>query len=254
MKQSYPSHRFLIGRNPVLELLRHLPERIEKVFLAERETSVKGKRDEILTLLGEHHVQPQYLGKDQISKLVGSDAHQGVIALLRERKSKELKTFIEEVSNKEQSLVLILDAIEDPQNFGSILRAAECFGVDAVIHSKNRGTSITPTVRKVSMGASELLDIITVSNIVDAARRLKQAGFWIVVAEANPALQHLKSFSVPPKCALVLGSEGKGIQNLMSKSSDFQVFIPLVGRIESLNVGQACSVLLYHMQALREPH
>ena len=139
----------------------------------------------------------------------------------------------------------MLDSIFDPQNFGSLLRSAECFGVDGVIWSKNRGCELTPVVSKASVGASELLPLLCVSNLAETMRKFKKNGFWIVTAEIGEEAKSLDSFDFPEKTLLIMGSEGKGVQKLLSKEADSKVYLPMYGQIDSLNVSQAASVLLY---------
>ncbi|MCP5504641.1 MAG: 23S rRNA (guanosine(2251)-2'-O)-methyltransferase RlmB [Chlamydiales bacterium] len=146
----------------------------------------------------------------------------------------------------EKSLVLMCDAIQDPQNFGSILRAAECFGVDAVIYSTNRNVALTPVVSKASVGASEIVPLIPVSNLVDTLKKFQDAGYFSVATEISDKAEALDSFVFPEQTLLMIGAEGPGIQPLLSKKSDFHLYIPMKGSIDSLNVSQATAVLLSH--------
>ena len=134
----------------------------------------------------------------------------------------------------------MLDSIFDPQNVGAILRAAECFGADAIITSKNRGCPMTPTVSKASAGASAFVPHVEVSNLADSAQRLQNEGFTLVVADMDGD----ENAVWPDKLLLVMGSEGTGVQPLLKKRADLIVRIPMYGKIASLNVAQACAVLL----------
>ena len=140
---------------------------------------------------------------------------------------------------------MLLDSIFDPQNVGAILRSCECFGVDAVIISKIRGCSITPTVTKTSVGATELVPIAEVSNLTTTIEKFQKAGYWAVTAEISDKAIPLNTFEYPEKTVLILGSEGKGVQKIISKKADFHVFIPMLGRIDSLNVSQAAAVFMH---------
>jgi len=124
------------------------------------------------------------------------------------------------------------------------LRAAECFGVDAVLWSKNRGAPIGPVVSKVSVGASEIVRLCPVSNLHRALESLKEAGAWLSGAIIAPDAASLDRFEFPEKSVVVMGAEGEGIHQLIEKSLDFRVFIPMSGRIDSLNVSQATAVML----------
>ena len=153
-----------------------------------------------------------------------------------------MKNFLNTVSDS--SLILILDSIFDPQNFGSILRASECMGADAVIYSKNRGSSLTPSAAKASSGASELIPLIEVSNLAETVRKLKKNDYSVITAEIKKEAKDIRHFSFPKKTALIMGSEGKGVQPLLSKMADCSVYIPMFGKIDSLNVMQAAVVFL----------
>ena len=180
------------------------------------------------------------LPKPKLTSLVQSESHQGFVAEVVEREGVDLKSFLK--SAPEKSLVVMCDSITDPQNFGTILRACECFGVDALVYSKNRNVGLTPVVSKASVGGSELVPLIPVSNLADTMKKFQDAGYFSVAAERSD--QNLYSFEFPQKTLLILGAEGKGIQPLLSKKSDFRIEIPMHGSIDSLNVSQATAVLL----------
>jgi len=222
-----------MGKNTVEELLATAPDRIVSLYLAPG-----------VTLSHPHTLPTKNTPKHELTKLTGSDSHQGVVAAVKERGRVTLKEFCQQAVSKTKSLVLILDSILDPHNFGAILRAAECFGVDAVIYSKNRGVDVTPTVSKVSAGASELVEIIKVSNLAESLKNLQDGGFTVIAAEAKEKSASLYNFNFPAKTALILGSEGKGIQKLLSDRSDQHIMIHMLGQIDSLNVSQAAAVFL----------
>ena len=179
--------------------------------------------------------------------MLSSESHQSFAALVKKRPSPSLVDLIN--ADTDTSMVLMLDSIYDPQNLGSILRAAECFNVDAVIWSKNRGADFSPVVSKASVGASELLPIIKVSNLSTSLKQLQKAGFWSVAASCSPPCEDLFTFDFPEKTVLIMGSEGKGLRQLISKNSDYHLRIPLFGKIDSLNVSQATSIILSHHKA-----
>jgi len=232
--------RYIIGRNAVREVLRHHPERVKKVYLVE---SVQVKD---LTL-GDLPVE--YCTQDELTALTNSSSHQSIAVLLCEHEDLTLKGFLREVKDRDRAIILMLDSIMDPHNMGAMLRAAECFGVAAVVWSKNRGVDLTPTVSKVSVGASELLPLIPVSNLVDAVKKCKGEDFWVVAATVGEGTPSLNGFEFPEKTVLVIGSEEKGPSQLLLKQADFKVKIPLFGKIDSLNVSQATAVLLNSYQS-----
>ena len=140
--------------------------------------------------------------------------------------------------------VLMLDQIFDPQNFGAILRSAECFGVDGVVWSKNRGADLTPTAAKTSSGASELLKLIRIANLAEAVSQFQKEGFEVLVSLLVAKSENAFEYTFAPKTVLIVGSEGEGIQPLIQKKADRSIYIPMAGKIESLNVAQATAVLL----------
>ena len=241
---------YIMGRNCLLEVLRFKPERILKIYVLESKLEKKEKPCEIMDLIQKQKFPVEYTDKKKLSEMVFSDSHQGFVAELKPRDYLELKSFLKKIDEREgdrrndKLLVVMLDTIMDPQNFGAILRATECFGVSALVFSKNRGTSLTPAVCKVGSGASELMEIIQVSNLAQTVKRFQEEGFEAVVADATEDGKELFSYKFSDKTLLVLGSEGKGVQPLIKKSADISLKIPLKGKIDSLNVSQAAAVFL----------
>ena len=235
------SQTLIMGKNCIAELAAAEPERIIAVYTSKPQP---WERDSLLSCLLANGIRVIRYDKQRLRALVQSDSHQSYVAEVVPRERMSLKTFIELVRERERTCVLVLDSIMDPQNVGALLRAAECFGVDAVLWSKNRGAAMTPVVAKASVGASELVNVIQVSNLVESCRRLKDAGYWIVTAEVGTESVSLPAFAFPERTLLVVGSEGEGIQPLLSKEADMRVYIPMNGRIDSLNVSQATAVLL----------
>lgn len=146
-------------------------------------------------------------------------------------------------------MIVALDGVSDPQNLGSVLRAAECFGAHAVLFPKDRGALVTPTVTKVSAGASEVVPWYAVSNLADWLQHAKDSGYWIVATTVGEEAQDLFAFDWPEKSIIVMGAEGKGIRLLTAKRADFFVTIPMSGRVDSLNISQAAAVVLASYRA-----
>jgi 23S rRNA (guanosine2251-2'-O)-methyltransferase len=180
-----------------------------------------------------------FMNKKNLDKKVGSESHQSFVAIIQ-RTLYPLKELVE----TRPSLIFILDQIYDPHNFGAILRACECFGVEGVIFSKNKGCPLTPVVTKVSSGASELIPLVRVSNIYNSLLKLRQEGYRIVASDCCESSKSLYSFKRPEKLAFVLGSEEKGVQPLIRKKADCLLHIPMKGQIDSLNVSQAAACFL----------
>lgn len=240
-KKSSTSHqrsRLIIGKNCVLEVLKTDPKRLIKVYLSTKDKDLWRKIED---------TGAQVIGtnKNEITEMAKTESHQGIAAFVAEKKQPQLDDYLDQSFEKDSDVILALDSIYDPQNLGALMRAAECFGVGAVMWSKNRGTDLTPTVSKASVGASELVDIIRVSNLVEAVKRCKKDGYRVITAEVGKEAVSLETFKFPEKTLIIMGSEGDGVRELLSKQANHKVYIPMAGAIDSLNVSQATSVILY---------
>jgi len=232
-----PGQRLIMGKNCLWEVLNSQPEQLKKIFCLRR----KGQ-DPLAELAKKRSVSLDYLDRDALTNLVESDSHQGYVALIKEQKPVTLDDYL----GKERTvdLVIALDSVQDPQNLGAILRASECFGAGTVVWSKNRGVGLTPTVSKVSVGASELVRPPIVSNLAEAIKKFKRAGYTIYSAEIAKSATALKDIAADPLSLIIFGSEGEGVRPLLSKQADYQVYIPMSGQIDSLNVSQSVAVFL----------
>ena len=237
-----PGERLIMGRNCIIEVLRLQPRRAREIWIGSAENS--GVLQEISAHAEKLNIPLNRVRGETLNAFVRSESHQGVVAAVSERSFEDLDSLIERLAGKERATVMLLDSIMDPHNLGAILRVAECFGVDAVIWSKNRGVDLTPVVSKSSVGASEIVPIVRVSNLVAAAEKLKDAGFWLVGSALAAEARSLWSYEVPQKMALAIGSEENGLQQLLKKKCDELLVIPMGGKIESLNVAQATAVML----------
>ena len=223
-----------MGVHAIEELLRYAPEKILRIY------TLSSKKSELLTLCEKRHIPITCITADQLTRMTGSDSHQSLVAHIRGRTFSIVSEFLE----KEEAFILMLDQIFDPQNFGALLRSAECFGASAVAWSKNRGSDLTPVVAKASCGASELLPLIRISNLATAVEQFKEGGFEIVAALLDPKAESAYQFTYAPKTVLIVGSEGEGIQPLLRKKADRAIYLPMAGKIASLNVAQATAALL----------
>jgi 23S rRNA (guanosine2251-2'-O)-methyltransferase len=174
----------------------------------------------------------------------GSADHQGVVA--------EVSDFVyateEDLLGKPNAMVVVLDEVQDPRNFGSICRVAEAAGADGIVIPRHRSAEVTATVCKASAGAVEHLPVVQVRNIADFLDVAKERGFWVHGAAMGGEPWDTVDWKGP--VALVMGSEGKGLRPRVESSCDRLVALPLNGRIESLNVATATSALLY--EAVRQ--
>lgn len=240
--------RLIFGVLPVLEALRANARRIEKIMIADgaRERRVS----EIVELAREKGVVRQKLPREALSNLAGAgNNHQGVVAFAAAADYIDSDDLFDEVTNAENPLALILDGVEDPRNLGAIVRVAECAGVNGAFIPEHRAVGLTETVVKTSAGATEYLKIAKVKNINRLIEQLKKKNVWIVGASGDASIDYTEWDWNQP-CALVMGSEGKGLHRLVAENCDVLVKIPMYGKIESLNVSVATGVILF--EAVRQ--
>ena len=206
---------------------------------------------ELVSLANANKIRIDRVGKFELDKLAPDN--RGIALYIenmyRTGADTSLDEFLENLGDRKDALVFILDEITDPHNYGAILRSCDQFGVDLVIGTKHRSAKYADVISKTSSGAVSWIPQAEVSNLVRAADDLKEAGFWIYGASADGEAIHEKDLR--GRTALVLGSEGSGISRLLRERCDIMVSIPTIGRIDSLNVSVAAGVLLYEVQRQR---
>lgn len=231
-----PKDQLIMGVHAIRELLRHAPDRLLRIY------TIPSKSSKLLDECEKRRIPISTVSIDQLTKMAGSDSHQSLVAHIKGRKFLDVKEFLADA--EENSFVLMMDQIFDPQNFGALIRSAECLGASAVAWSKNRGSDLTPVAAKSSCGASELIPLIRISNLATAVDQFKEEGFEIVTALLDPSAESAFTFTYAPRSVLVVGSEGEGIQPLIRKKANRSIYLPMAGKIESLNVAQATAALL----------
>ena len=206
--------------------------------------------NDLITEAQERRIFVNYLDKLDLSRLSPVENHQGVVAIFEGRAGVDLdELLIHLEAESGQPLVLIVDSLQDPQNFGVLLRSAEGAGVAGVVIPRHRAVGLTPAVAKTSAGASEHLLVAEVANLRQAIDTLKEKGLWVVgTDETGDLLYDEVDYRGPT--ALVIGGEGEGIRRLVLEGCDQVVRIPMEGRIASLNAAAAGTVVLY--EALRQ--
>ena len=197
----------------------------------------------ILDLLCKKHIEPKYVELDVLNKMSRGGNHQGVIVEIKPYEYSSVEEILRNAKGKKQPLILILDEIEDPQNFGAILRSADAFSVDGVIVKSKNQVPLNWTVAKVSTGAIEYVKVAQVSNLNNVIQVLKDNGFWIYAADGS-AEKSYENLDYSGSVALIVGSEGRGISQLVMKNSDFIIKIPMSGHVNSLNVSVSTGILL----------
>ena len=252
------SVNIIYGVAPVLEALRAGRRPVERLVLA------IGANPERLRELTEAArragVTVEKRDRRELDDLSRRANHQGVLAILAGGKRGsayvDAATILSSIGqasggeiNARQPLVVLLDGIEDPHNLGAILRTCECAGVDGVFIPEHRAAGITEIVAKTSAGAVEYLKIAQVTNLVPLILELKERGFWIAAIDGGASTTYT-SFDLTMPLAIVLGSEGKGVRRLVREKCDVTLSIPMLGRVNSLNVSVAAGVVLF--EAVRQ--
>ena len=237
---------YIVGRNPVVEYLQHGTQGIEKIWIAEGTTHSRIRR--IVAMAEEAGIPIKRCARRELDKLEPSLPHQGVIALVNPTRYNDLPSILAKIEpSKHNALLVMLDNIQDPRNLGAILRTAEAVNADAVLIPKNRAAGITTAVHKASAGASTHIPIVRVTNVAHTLDTVKDAGIWVAgAATEDVSCPYTDADFRVPLC-LVLGSEGKGIRRLVKQKCDYLVYLPMLGKIESLNVSVAAGVLLYEV-------
>lgn len=238
--------QYIYGRNVVVSRLKEAKD-IDEIYLLE---TFKDKA--ILDLVKKSKVKFVFCKKNRLDNIAGNEFHQGIVAKVHTYDYYDFDVLIEDLKEKKDGLIVMLDGIEDPHNFGAILRSCEAMGVDSVVVSKHGTCPLNSTVAKTSTGAIELVKVVEVNNLNNAIKKLKDEGFWVVGAEANNSIDY-RSVDYSGKIVLVVGSEGKGISKLVIENCDYKVKLPMVGKVNSLNVSVACAVLLYQVYNNRFP-
>lgn len=223
------------GRNVAKELLENGKD-VQKIFLQDNFDDKK-----IISLMEKLKISFEIKPKREMDHLCNG-LHQGIILDIRDYQYSKL----DDVLKKNPNFVVILDHLEDPHNFGAIIRTSEAAGVDAIIIPKDRQVPVNSTVMKTSAGALSNMEIVCVSNLVQAINKLKDNGFWVVGTAMEDAIDY-KDIDYSSKIALIIGNEGKGMSRLVMDSCDYIAKIPMVGKINSLNASVASGIMIYEV-------
>ncbi len=238
----------LFGLHSVQAALDYSPKKIQQAWVdSGRHDKRLAKVVEDLLDLG---IEPEKVDRKRLDRLADNNNHQGIVIevdMPGELSESDLKTAVENLT--ETALFLVLDNVQDPHNLGACLRTADATGVHGVIITKDNATGITPTVCKVASGAAETVPVYQVTNLARTLRWLKDQGLWIMGAAGETTQTVYKTdFTVP--MALVVGTEGKGLRRLTKEQCDLLIAIPMLGKVESLNLSVATGVFLY--EAVRQ--
>lgn len=239
----------LFGINTLLEALRSGARDFEKVYIA---NGFHGKGiEEIVRLCKSQDIYVHFESRDAIDRLSGTEKNQGVFGIVTPKGYSSVEDILEVSQQRnEHPFILILDGVEDPRNFGAIIRTAEGAGVHGIIIPKHRSSGLTDVVARTSAGAIEYVHIAKVTNICQTIDWLKEQGVWVYGLDMKGEKAY-NQFSYTAPLAIVIGGEGKGIRELVSKACDEIVRIPLFGKVSSLNVSVAAGVILFEIAGQR---
>lgn len=229
----------LYGLHPVEEALRSGTRRFDYVVVARERHDHRLAAIVELCRAAQVKVRPE--PREALTRLAKTPAHQGVVAIVREREFLDMEDLLD---GPEPRLVLALDGVEDPQNLGALLRTAEAAGVDSVLFTERRSAPLSPVAIKASAGAAEHLRLARVVNLVRALETLKERNLWVVGLDER-GTQDYDRFDFTANTVVVLGREGAGLHDLVRRTCDHLLRIPMAGQVASLNVSAAGAVVLY---------
>ena len=238
----------ICGINVIETVLNLRPGSAKTLFVLDSKSNSRIKK--ILSSAKTNQIAISFKTKDFFSNYFGDQNHQG-LALLCNKRIEEQESFLDNLLEKDSLFLLVLDHITDPHNVGACLRSAAAANVDAVIVPKNRSCHLTPTVRKVSSGGSELVPFVVVTNLVRTIKKMKLSDVKIVGAEKNGEMDY-KELVLEKKNALIIGSEDKGLKKLTAENCDTLIRVDLPGGVESLNASVACGILLFEFVSKSE--
>ncbi len=238
--ESSENEGIVVGRNAVRELLKSGRD-IDKIFVQ------KGEREGSIVVLAaeatSRHIPLVEVDKIKLDKMTSGANHQGIVAMAAEKQYSTVEDILEIAASRgEKPLIVISDGITDPYNLGALIRCAEGAGAHGIIIPKRRAVGLTPAVTKSSAGAIEHMAIAKVSNIASTIEMLKKNGIWVFSAEAGGDAYYDTDFNCA--AAIVFGSEGNGVSNIVKEKSDYITSIPMYGKVNSLNVSTAAAVIL----------
>lgn len=233
---------YIYGRHPIIEQLNREPEKVDKLYI--RDTIAGGPAQEIIRLASEHRIPVQRVPGRKLSELVGAVNDQGFVALITPVQYEDLDEWLETIDSATKPLALILDEIEDPHNFGAMLRTAAAVGAAGVLVPKHRQAPVNATVVKTSAGTAGMVPIVRVVNINSAIRDLQSAGFWVCGLDQE-AESTVWEHKFDTATALVVGSEGKGIREKTLELCDFKLRLPMEPGVESLNASVSAALVMY---------
>ncbi|HCK88010.1 MAG TPA: 23S rRNA (guanosine(2251)-2'-O)-methyltransferase RlmB [Erysipelotrichaceae bacterium] len=235
--------QFVYGKNVIKQILTD-SDRAKTIWMAVEDR-------EIEQLARKAHVAIRKTDRKQLTRLTGSDRHQGIAAEIVDYETYEVEDLLACVPEGKPGLLIMLDELEDPHNLGAVLRTADAVGAAGVIFKKNHNVGLTPTVAKVSAGAIETVKCACVTNLTRTLEDLKKKGWWAVAADMDGQDYRTMDYNFPT--VLIIGNEGKGISRLLREKCDYVVSLPMTGRISSLNASVSAGILMYAVFSSQNP-
>lgn len=221
---------YVYGKNVAKEVLQKKTP-IKKAYIYEN-----FKDEDILNKLKKASISCKFMDKKALDNIENGN-HQGIILDIEDYKYYSL----DEILDKD--IIVILDHLEDPHNFGAIIRTCEAAGITSIIIPKDRSIKVNATVMKTSVGTLEDVKICMVTNLVNAIKKLKENGFWIIGTDMDGT--NYRKIDYQGKVVIVIGNEGKGLSRLTKKNCDFIAKIPMYGKVNSLNASVAAALVIY---------
>lgn len=253
-KDTKPKNPYFYGIHAVDMLLKRRPIDVLNLFIQARDDGqVSDEHTRLMQLASDFGISVQMAQKERLAELADSHQHQGVVAQARPMLMAD-ESVLDTLVQKDNVLFLVLDQITDAHNLGACLRSACAMGVDAVIIPRHQSAPITPTVAKVSVGASEVIDVVAVTNLARTLDKLKKAGVFVFGTALDETAKPLHECDFGGKVAIIMGSEGDGMRRLTQELCDTLVYIPMANtpdRPQSLNVSVATGMALYEVARQR---
>ena len=235
--------QYVYGKNVVRQMLSDHAQ-IKTIWMAADDR-------EISSMAEMNRVAVKKTDRRTLTKMTGTDRHQGIAALVDDYKLYSVDEMISSVPEGQYGLIIMLDELEDPHNLGAVLRTADAVGATGVIFKKTHAVGLTPTVAKVSAGAIDTVKCAAVTNLSRTLDDLKKKGYWAVGADMDG--QDYRTLNYDFNTVLIIGNEGKGISRLLSEKCDYIVSLPMAGKISSLNASVSAGILMYSIYDKRFP-
>ncbi|MBX7062327.1 MAG: 23S rRNA (guanosine(2251)-2'-O)-methyltransferase RlmB [Pyrinomonadaceae bacterium] len=242
------SDNIQFGVSPVLEALRADPRRVDRVMIAQG--AKENRLSKVIDLCRANSIPFTRVAREALAKYADRGANvQGVLAFVSPAQYSDVDEVLENAGDT--PLIVVLDGVEDPRNFGAIIRTAECAGVDGIVIPDRRSVGLTDIVAKASAGAIEHLNVAKTQNLNRFIEDLKKRDIWVVGTSVDASMSYDEWDWTRPS-ALILGGEGRGLHRLVAENCDVLVKIPMYGKIDSLNVSVASGVILFEARRQRK--